>query len=219
MRHSASSGWTRCGFVAAIVILGSCSLTSQVPTYEESPLRFDFTPLIGYRTILSFPTGQNGQPATPNLVLSDRPSYGFAVGGRLNEEDLVEFRWARQNTRARLENSLTSTKVTLDQYQGDFTHEYILDNWPKSARPFVIGSVGATHIGGEATSFTRFSFGLGGGVKFYFTRHFGVRLQGEWLPVVLNPSVAFVCGGGCIVHIRATLASQGEFVAGPVFRF
>lgn len=168
---------------------------------------------------MSFPTGQVGQPSSPNLILDARPSYGVAAGVRLDEENLIEFRWARQNTRVHLENSATSTKVILDQYQGDFTHEYILDKWPQSARPFIIGSVGATHFGGETNSATRFSFGLGGGVKLYFHRHLGLRIQGEWLPVVLNPAVTFVCGGGCIVHVNATLVSQGEIVAGPVFRF
>lgn len=57
-------------------------------------------------------------------------------------------------------------------------------------------------------------------MKVYFTRHLGWRVQGEWLPVVVNPEVkAFVCGGGCIVHLSATLVSQGEIVVGPLFRF
>lgn len=57
-------------------------------------------------------------------------------------------------------------------------------------------------------------------MKVYFTRHLGWRVQGEWLPVVVNPEVkAFVCGGGCIVHLSATLVSQGEIAVGPLLRF
>ena len=112
-------------------------------------------------------------------------------------------------------------RVILNQFQGDFTHEYILEDWPAWARPFVIGSVGATHLSaGPNSSFTRFSFGLGGGIKVYFNRHMGLRMQAEWLPLVINPEVgALVCGGGCVVHLNATLVSQGEISVGPIFRF
>jgi hypothetical protein len=187
---------------------------------QSKTLRFDLTPLVGYRTIISFPTGLSGQPS-PNLILNDKPSYGVAFGMRLDEEDLVEFRWARQDTSVHVEGTASSSNVVLDQYHGDFTREYILAEWPERARPFVIGSVGATHVGGGTSgSFTRFSFGLGGGVKFYFARHVGLRIQGEWLPLVVNPQVnSFVCGGGCIVHLSGSLVSQGEVAVGPTFRF
>ena len=184
-------------------------------------LRLDITPLVGYRTSMSFPTGQDQQPTTPNVIFDAKPSYGFAIGGRLNEFDLIEFRWARQDSSVHLQGSVppTSEKVVLNQFQGDFTHEYILDSLPMWARPFVMGSVGATHIGNGMNGFTRFSFGLGGGIKLYVSRHVGFRMQGEWLPVVINPQATFVCGGGCVVLLSGTVVSQGEVVAGPLFRF
>lgn len=186
------------------------------------PLRFDVTPLIGFRTGMSFPTGPT-QESPPNVAVDATPSYGIAAGVRRNEEDVIEFRWTRQDTRVHLEGSQGSSKerAVLDQFHGDFTHEYFLDDWPVWARPYVIGSVGATHIGvRNGGSFTRFSFGLGAGVKFYISRHFGFRMQGEWLPVLISPEVnSFICGGGCRVHLSGTLVSQGEVVVGPLFRF
>jgi hypothetical protein len=209
------------GFVL-IVILYSGGLASQSTTADQDqskPLRFDLTPLVGYRTSMLFPTGH---PPSPHLVLGAKPSYGVAVGVRVNEEDIIEFRWARQDTHVHVEGVPSSNeKVVLDQFHGDFTHEYILDEGPRWARPFVMGSAGATRVaGGANNSFTRFSFGLGGGVKVFFTRRLGLRMQGEWLPLVVQPEVtSFVCGGGCIVHLSARLVSQGEIVAGPVLRF
>jgi hypothetical protein len=198
--------------------------SSQVSPDGQKPLRFDVTPLVGYRTIMSFPTGESGLVgSTPHLILDASPSYGMAAGARLDEEDLIEFRWARQDTHIHLEGSapFTNDKLVLNQFLGDFTHEYILDQWPPWARPYVIGSVGATHVaGGTNGSFTRFSFGLGGGVKVFPTRHLGFRAQGEWIPLVVNPEVrSFICGGGCVVHLSGTLVSQGEISIGPVFRF
>jgi len=152
-----------------------------------------------------------------------KPSYGVAVGMRLDEEDLIEFGWVRQYSYVHLEGAAPSAneKVVLEQFQGDFTHEYILENWSPRARPLVMGSLGATRIPDRANnSFTRFSFGLGGGIKSYFTRHLGWRIQGEWLPMVVSPEVgSFVCGGGCVVHLSVTAVSQGEIVSGPLLRF
>ena len=206
--------------VVLILVLCRGELASQAPTApsQTKPLRIDVTPLIGFRTSMTFSAGQNGV-ATSGLHLDASPSYGVAAGVRLDEEDLVEFRWARQDTHIHLTGS--SERVILNQFQGDFTHEYILEDWPAWARPFVIGSVGATHLGaGPNSSFTRFSFGLGGGMKVYFNRHMGLRMQAEWLPLVINPEVSsLVCGGGCVVHLNATLVSQGEIAVGPIFRF
>jgi hypothetical protein len=172
---------------------------------------------------MSFPTGQDGQETTsPHIVLDARPSYGIAAGVRIDDEDVIEFRWTRQDTGVHLEGSPPSNlKVVLNQFHGDFTHEYVLQDWPSWARLFVMGSIGATHIGaGSGNSFTRFSFGLGGGVKLFFTRHLGVRAQAQWLPLVVNPAVvSFICGGGCVGHLSASLVSQGEMAVGPVLRF
>lgn len=205
-----------------LILLASGMLVSQEDPNLPKPLRIDVTPLIGYRSSIAFPTLQIVQGQTTNAVLSEKPSYGFAVGVRLNEEDLVEIRWARQASDVHLAGgNTTSAKAVLHQVHLDCTHEFFMDNWPMWVRPYVIGSVGGTHIdGGTNAAFTRFSFGLGTGLKVYFSRHVGLRFQVEWLPIVINPEVAsFVCGAGCIVHLSATAVSQGEVVAGPVFRF
>ena len=206
--------------LASLLFCGE-SVSQEQPT-EPKPLRIDFTPLIGYRSGITFPTVQGFLGNSAGAVLAERPSYGFAVGMRLNEEDVVELRWARQGSDIRFINtSVPSTKVILHQVHLDCTHEFIMDTWPMWVRPYIIGSVGGTHIdGGSSAAFTRFSFGLGTGLKVYFSRHVGWRFQVEWLPIVVSPEVgAFVCGAGCIVHLSATAVSQGEIVAGPVFRF
>jgi hypothetical protein len=186
---------------------------------EDRLPRFDVVPLVGYRTIMKFPTGHE---PSPGLILGARPSYGIAIGVRLDDENLIEFRWARQDTQVHLEGSIppSDKRVGLDQFHGDFTHEYILEEGPHWARPFVVGSVGATHVGGTSSRFTRFSFGLGAGLNTYISRHVGFRVQGEWLPVVVQPEVtSFFCGSNCVVRLAARLVSQGEIAVGPVFRF
>ena len=110
--------------------------------------------------------------------------------------------------------------MTLDQFHLVLSREYIVDELRPWARPFVLLSVGATHVSNSAElHFTRFSFGIGGGVRFYPTRHLGFKIQAEWLPIFVNPQVAFVCGSGCIIHVGSSVSSQGEVVVGPVLRF
>lgn len=83
-----------------------------------------------------------------------------------------------------------------------------------------MASVGATHVSGSVTrNFTRFSLGIGAGFKVFANRHVGFRIQGEWLPIVVDPEVGFICGAGCVIRIQTQVTSQGEFAAGPLFRF
>lgn len=190
---------------------------------QQKPLHFDFAAFIGYRTGMSFPVEPHVTGMNRRVVVDASPSYGASFGVRLREEDLVEVRWARQDSHVHSEEitpQLPRQRMILDQFHGDFSHEFFIENWPPWARPFVLGSVGATHVSSSTNiNFTRFSFGLGGGIRLYANRHFGFKVQAEWLPVLTDPHVAFICGGGCIVHIADTLASQGEVLASPILRF
>ena len=204
-----------------LIVLGHAVCAQQTPA--EKPLRFDFTPFIGYRTSMSFPIEPHVSGTTPNVVLDASPSFGASFGVRLQEDGLVEGRWARQDSYLQsngISPPFPRQHVILDQFHGDFSREYTVDELGSRARPFVLLSVGATHISSHPDlTFTRFSFGIGGGIRFYASRHIGFKIQAEWLPVVIDPEVAVACGSGCIVHVRSTVGSQGEVFMGPLFRF
>jgi hypothetical protein len=190
---------------------------------EPKPLRFDFTLFMGYRTSMSFPVEPHVTGTNPRVVLDASPSYGVSFGVRPREEDLVEIRWARQDSYVHSEDITPPPlrqRVILDEFHGDFSHEPLVEDWPSWVKPFVVASVGATHVSSSTTiNFTRFSFGIGGGIRFYASRHFGFKIQAEWLPVFADPQVVVVCGAGCVVHVGGTLGSQGEVLAGPILRF
>lgn len=209
-------------FVAVLLFISS-SLSAQ-EQLEPKPQRFDVTPFFGYRTGMSFPTEPFISESNPRIVVDASPSYGVSFGVRLpNYEDLLETRWARQDSyvhSVEVTRQLPRQRVILDQFHGDFSHEFLVEDWNSRVTPFAMASVGATHISSSTNiSFTRFSFGVGGGIRFYASRYVYFKVQAEWLPLVLDPHVAFVCGGGCIVHLASTLASQGEIFVGPTFRF
>jgi len=212
------------GTMLFVLALSPALCAQQQP--GPKPLRFDFTPFIGYRTSMSFPSEPHGTGTNPSVVLDAGPSYGVSFGVRLHDEDdLVEIRWARQDSYVHSEGITPQPprqRVILDQFHVDFSHEYLMEEygWGRWVRPFAIGSVGGTHVSSSTNfNFMQFSFGLGGGIRFYASRHFGFKIQAEWLPVFAHSQVAFICGSGCIVHVGGTLSSQGEVVVGPLLRF
>ena len=155
---------------------------------------------------------------------SHQPSYGFVAGVRFDELSLIEFRWTRARKELTVEGLSDRTdaileKVTVNQFHGDFTRQFVLDerHW---LRPFLTGSVGAAHLAGRSKSFMRFSFGLGTGLKLFPHSRFGVRLQAQWLPVWVSPEVkGFACvSGNCLDPGRPAL-TQCEVTVGPIFRF
>ena len=158
------------------------------------------------------------------VVINSSPTYGLAFGVRYNDEDVIEFRWARQETKLHIVDAITVPalqRVILDQFHMDFSHEYVIREWPVWARPYVIGSVGATRLSSTATtaSFTRLSFGLGAGLKAFPSRHVGFKLQAQWLPLWVNPDITAFCSFGCVIHLGGQMSSQGEVTIGPIFRF
>jgi hypothetical protein len=208
-------------FFLLFIALSPALTAQQQP--EPKPLRFDFTPFIGYRTSMSLPIEPHVSGTNPSVVLDANPSFGVSFGFRLNEDGLVEIRWARQDSYVHSQDvnpPIPRQRVILHQFHGDFSREYTVEEWGPWARPFVLLSVGGTQISNSNdVNFTRFSFGIGGGVRFYPSRHIGFKIQAEWVPVLVDPQGAFICGAGCIVHVGGTASSQGEVLVGPTVRF
>ena len=211
---------------AMLLLLASSLAISAQDSGRATPLRFDFTSFAGYRSTMTFPVEPHVTGMNPRVVLEASPNFGFSFGVRLlpnREEDLVEARWTRQDSYLHTEEitpAIPLQRVLLNQFHGDFSHEGLIEDWPNWIKPFVLASVGATHLSSSsAISFTRFSFGLGGGIRFYPSRHLGFKLQAEWLPVLASPQVAFVCGAGCVIHVGGNAASQGEAFVGTFLRF
>jgi hypothetical protein len=209
------------GIVGIVLVLFAHPLAAQHKS--EYPVNVELSPLFGYRTNMSFRTEPNPEGVSARVVLDSSPAPAVALGVRYHDEDVVEFRWIRQDTRLRVTGpSIASVqRVTLDQFHLDCAHEYVLDEWPQWARPYIMGSVGATHIsGGEGfPGFTRFSLGIGTGIKVFPFKKVGFKAQAQWLGLWVDPESKTFCNGGCIIQFSGKLVSQGEVTIGPVFRF
>jgi hypothetical protein len=202
------------------------SLLTVGPTHAESLIQsFEVTPFIGGRFGGTFEIQPDGA-AEVHASLKDAASYGVAAGVRFDDLSMIEISWTRARSGLRFDTEINPLNtsladVTLNQFHGDFTREFILEE-VKVLRPFLMASVGATHLATSNDGFTRFSFGLGTGLKFFLNSKLGVRVQAQWVPIWVDPEVrGFACvgGGGCIVVLSGKLTQQFEVNVGPVFRF
>lgn len=219
-----------CGITGSfrrMAMLGVLLFLYSIPiAAQDSPLltsgRIDMTILAGYRTTMGLPVQPETSGIAPTLSLDSGAVYGFAVGYRIRDEDLIEFRWTREKSYARVQQAdvtLPTISVTTDQFHCNFSHEYVMPHREEQVRPYVVASVGATNLfSGSSYSAAHISVGIGGGIKFFVSKHIGFRMQAEWLPMFISPRQPGACTTACTVDVGRT-ASQAEVTFGPIIRF
>jgi hypothetical protein len=187
---------------------------------------FEVTPFVGLRFGGTFEL-QAEQPPQTQATFKDASSYGLSAGVRFDVLSMIEFRWTRSVSTLRFDAPFAFLgpslgDVTLNQFHADFTREFVIPE-VKGLRSFLTGSVGATHIAAADDGFTRFSFGLGAGLKQFLGSWFAIRAEAKWLPIMIDPKVgSWACGvgaGGCLVILTGPLTQQFELSVGPVLRF
>ena len=204
--------------VAAIFLLGAVSTRAQQ--------RFEVTPFVGYETSSSYRVnGLNGPTGTDpvdRLRVNDSAAFGTFLDYTLTENFQVEFMWNRNNTSYSARDILTDSYISayhsnIDQYQ--FGGLYMFRSSEHKLRPYVTGSVGFTHDanGNGTPDRTEFSYSLGGGVKYYMTRHIGLRGDLRYLPTYVSSSN---CGPfGCYYAHDSNYLNRGSFTGGIIFSF
>jgi hypothetical protein len=194
-----------------------------VPLSTFAQGRFDVTPMFGYSSSASFPLASDTNSKNRARVASSG-NFGIGAGVRYDDEQVIEFHYSRQSSTMTFEGSpalspVFSSHSVLERYLGDFTHEFMLEK-PVAVRPFLMASVGMTRITAAGESYNRFTFGIGGGVKWFPLKWFGIRAQGQWLPTLIDPEIkVFICAGGCAVTLGGKIAHQATISLGPIFSF
>ncbi len=203
-------------FAALAVLLLASAQTSRAQRYE-------FQPFAGYQTVGSFDITATRQD---QLRFKDGPSYGFTFGYRFPRSVQFEFLWDRNDTnvsqRDRTTGSLTKLfRASVYQYQFDALYEFRSEE--ARLRPFIVGGLGFAHMDpdGNFEGFTKFSYNLGGGVKYLPNRHVGLRFDGRWMPIQVRSDNRLFCDpfGICFVAPKPVYLHRGNFTAGIIFRF
>src|SRR5271166_1359899 len=187
--------------IGSILFLGFITLLfASLPAKAQG--RFEVTPIVGYETSGSYPISvfSNTGNAVPvnRLQVNDALSFGTFLDFNLTENAQLEFMWNRNNTSFSARNATTGDyskayNSNIDQFQ--FGGLYMLLNTEHRLRPYVAASVGFTHEGndGGTPDRTAFSYSVGGGVKYYLSRHLGLRADARFLPTYGNSGHANYC--------------------------
>ena len=131
----------------------------------------------------------------------------------------AEALWVQQASAYELETEAGASdlfSMTVRQLHGDVVYHF--GSADARLRPFVFGGLGATFFSADdLESETKFSFGLGGGIKYFRWNAIGVRAHVRYKPTMLNDEdSADFCDpfGFC-----GSTLQQVEFAAGGVVRF
>ena len=220
-RRISSRGSIFCLTLAAI--LAATPVHAQYVQIQS----FEVTPFIGARLGGTFEIQPDGAVQIEG-TLKDATSYGVSAGVRFDDFSLVEFRWTRAMSELRFGAPFAFLgasvgDVTLNQFHADFTREFVIPE-VKGLRTFLTGSLGVTRLGAAQDEFTRFSFGFGSGLKQFLGSRLAIRVDAQWLPILVEPSVSgFACStiqfGGCLVILNGELVQQFQLSIGPVVSF
>lgn len=213
-----------------IVLMSSRSVLAQ-----EGFKRFELQIVSGVTASGSVPLTSDDDADHGAVHVGSSYNFGATFAVNLNDLDAIEAFWQRQLTEGRLSaDSLIPTPTArppgfdlrIDQFRCNFLHHYRITD-PR-ALPYVMAGLGVTRYfaegNGQSDSMLHFSFALGGGMKYFFTRNFGIRGEARWSPTVVSSSgsqvFCFVGGGAaCLLNLKAAIQHQLDLNGGLVFRF
>lgn len=168
-------------------------------------------------------TGKAGYNS--NIKVDDKGNYGVRAGVSAIPQTVVEFEWNHTETTlhwydlVQQENQITP--VTANYYMLGFNKE-LMD---APVVPFGLLNLGVMNLKGQTISSGSFSenwfaVGLGGGLKYYFSDHVGIRLQARLLLPMQFAGLGVGCGtGGCGAGVSTyTTTIQGDFTGGIILK-
>lgn len=159
------------------------------------------------------------------VKIKSSENYGATFGYGFWGAFQAEFMWNRQPTSYTAHNtdgtSTFLTNANLDMYQ--FSMLYPFRDPESKLRPFFVAGLGFTHFGAsDVLGFgTRFSYNIGGGVKYYFNKHVGLRFETRYSPSRTTTGQSTFCDPffGCSTVAVSNHAQQGQANLGIIFRF
>lgn len=156
------------------------------------------------------------------LRIENNFNYGIALDIRTENELFVELLYSRIDTEVLFgEEYFESARTPFDMSTEYFQTGAHIEIETGAFRPFAALTLGATYFNpkeDDISSDWRFSFTVGGGVKYYFTNSIGVRLQWRFLvPVYFSEGSIFCSNGTCEITVAGGIyLLQYDLTAGLV---
>lgn len=162
--------------------LACCLLALPVTAWADGDYRFELTPHVSYHfggTLQGDDTG----PYDTDLELADGVAYGVAFDMPLSNNLQLELLVNQQDSDLFYDGGIFGPDLELTEMEVTYAHVGLLVQFGQPAvSPYFVVSAGLTNLdakGPGAGSDTRFSVSAGGGVKAFFTDHFGLRFEGR----------------------------------------
>lgn len=184
---------------------------------DQGSYRFELTPVAGYVYGGTF----EDRLTDEDLELDDSSAVGLRLNIRADAQSTWEIHYVSQDTSTSTP-STSSLDVSIRKLEVGGTYE----TSDQPTRPFAAATVGLSHFEPQDRTLeddTYFSFTIGGGVKFFTDRKFGITLDARWVAAVIDEDTDVFCvsAGGltCLVQADAGLASQFRLSIGLNGRF
>ena len=212
-RHLALSGV----FLALLAGFGPAGARAQAVT-STAELPIEVTPFVGYLFggALAVEGGELRLDSGGNWgLLVDIPMYRFD-GAQL------ELSYERLDSDMTFKGSGYGGDERLFDVIVEYWHAGILQEFESESamRPFALISLGATGIKPQESGFSdewMFSGIIGGGGKYMFADHLGLRAEARLITSFISSSASFLCGSnGCFVTIGSEVMFQANFNIGLI---
>ncbi|MFO1406826.1 MAG: hypothetical protein U1F08_04730 [Steroidobacteraceae bacterium] len=179
---------------------------------------FELTPWVGYRFGGQFDVDAPPPGAPGSVDLDGSASWGVDLGIYRDRNSYYEIFYAQQSAGIDSNDALLKgVDVSVQYLQAGGTllfreHEHVV--------PWLSLTIGATRFdpGGGYGSETKFSWSLGGGVRFPFGDHFAATLGLRGYMTVVSSDTAFLCTGNgdaqCLLKTSGSGFYQGEALLG-----
>lgn len=205
----------------ANLLVGVCILAAPAAWAQKG---IEITPFVGRQINSGLDIST---PVFNHIEVQNGLSYGISGVYLLGEYTGVEFIWNHNKANTVATGGGTAPKVfelRTNQYLGDFLVYF--KGRESRFRPFLSFGAGVSNLAPDrrgAGSITRFAWAFGGGAKYNFSKHFGVRLQAKTSPTYVSSSgKQFWCDpvwGGCWITGDSSFLQELDVSAGITFRF
>ncbi len=212
-------------FVFVLTCGASCALAQESITQK-----IELTPFAGTRFGGKININDPSNPNIDYLAIKSSIDYGAFFDYTIWDNFQAEVMWVRQPSALSAHdftnNTLTQlTTSDLDSFT--FGAAYSFKPVDAKLKPYIAGGLGFTNFTNTDNPNNvflgfnnRFSYNIGGGLKYYFSKYAGLRFDLRYAPTRTLPQNVQQCSlYGCFQGVQTGHANQGEANLGLILRF
>lgn len=216
--------------ILALVFILSCGASCAF-AQESTISKIELTPFAGTRFGGKIAVSDSSNPNIDYLAIKSSIDYGAFFDYTIWDNFQAEVMWVRQPTDLREHDFTTDTlgppitTTKLDSFT--FGAAYSFKPVEAKFKPYIAGGLGFTNFTNTDNPnnvflgfHNRFTYNIGGGFKYYFSKYAGLRFDLRYAPTRTLPQNVQECGPfGCFIAQQTGHANQGEANLGLILRF